>query len=280
MKAPSKPRRGAPGAAGPGWTRPEPARTGPQRGFGGFYRSADHELKGSLLRGVPLNTAQDAAVAAVKMAYRVADEQIDRGLRVARHLRGAAERAGHSPQDALDGSEQLLRKGLQAALLWVEDAAGNQQHPLRRLAAAEYRMLGNLLGLGPQGGGASLGERPAPARAASTAAATEALVPRPAAPPAHQVVVVNTAAKAQRKPVRDLALSWRAGPPTPQDFELALCHAGQPDLPPLEPCTLRMLANGVCELHLPATRLHASGCWVAGLYDAADRQVGLVEVTL
>ena len=125
------------------WSRPDaPRRTGPKRGFGGYYRSADREVDGKLLRGVPLNTAEDAALAAVRMAYRIADSEIDRGLRIARDLRGAARaKEGIEPRDAVDASERLLSKALLAGLQWFESASGEEGHPLRRLAAAEYRML-------------------------------------------------------------------------------------------------------------------------------------------
>jgi len=67
--------------AGPArFSRPRPKLEGPNRGFGGYYRSSDHKVAGKVFRGVPLQTAEDTAVAAVRMGYRVIDAQIDRVL--------------------------------------------------------------------------------------------------------------------------------------------------------------------------------------------------------
>ena len=49
------------------WRRPTPTALGPDRSFGGYYRTADRQLKGKDLRGVPLQTTEDAVVAAVRL---------------------------------------------------------------------------------------------------------------------------------------------------------------------------------------------------------------------
>ena len=53
-----------------GWKRPNVSRTGPVRSAGGFYRTSQ---SGRALGGVPLTTSEDAVVAAVRLAYDVAE---------------------------------------------------------------------------------------------------------------------------------------------------------------------------------------------------------------
>ncbi|MDM0045952.1 hypothetical protein QTH91_15800 [Variovorax dokdonensis] len=131
------------------WVRAEPQQLGPNRSFGGYYRSPDRMVDGKLLRGVPLKTAEDAVVAAVQMGYRVVDEQIERGMRAAQRLRGAAERSGHSgdPGKMLDAGERLANNAAMTGLQWLESMSGDPGSLVQRLLAAEYRMLGDFLGL-------------------------------------------------------------------------------------------------------------------------------------
>jgi hypothetical protein len=132
----------------PRWSRPAPKAEGPNRSFGGYYRISDHKIAGKFFRGVPLQTAEDTAVAAVRMGYRVIDAQIDRALDMARRLRGAATRAGvKDSNDILDQAERIFSRGGLLALEWLESAANRPENPLMRLLAAEYRLLGSVLGL-------------------------------------------------------------------------------------------------------------------------------------
>jgi hypothetical protein len=130
------------------WVREEPGAQGPNRAFGGYYRSADRMVDGKLLRGVPLQTTQDAVVAAVQLGYRVVDAQIDRGMRAAQRLRGAAEQQGSGdPAQMLDAGERLASKAMVAGLHWLENAAAEPGSPIKRLLSAEYDIVGSLLGL-------------------------------------------------------------------------------------------------------------------------------------
>jgi hypothetical protein len=132
-----------------GYSRPEPARSRPKRTASGFYRTPDGGGINLGGRGVPLHTAEDAVVATVRLAYKVADAQIERSARLAGRLRQAGDRAvgEQSDRQALDATESLVLRAMMSALSWLEGVADDKA-PLRRLMSAEYRMIGTLLGLG------------------------------------------------------------------------------------------------------------------------------------
>jgi len=272
------------------WTRPQPARQGPNRGAGGYYRSADRELDGKLLRGVPLHSAEDAAVAAVRMAYQIADGQIDRGLRIARSLRRAGRRAGVEPAAAVDATEHLLSKTLLAALQWLESAADTDEHPLRRLASAEYRWLGALLGLHPGGHKSQAaarrerdGERDGGSAQAMppTPAATTAASPSQIAP-AVELAVINTAEPRMRRPVRAARLQLAAGrghaPVSPSALYFHHAEAGAADAA-LEG-RLQWPESGAAGLEVQAVVGLRSGLWSAGVFDERGVQLGVVTLEL
>jgi hypothetical protein len=97
---------------------------------------------------LPLQTAEDAAVAAVRLGYRVVDAQIERGLDMARRLRGAADRAGAGdPRDVLDSAERLLSRGLLLGVESLEAFANTPGSPLRRLLTAQFRLLASFFGV-------------------------------------------------------------------------------------------------------------------------------------
>ena len=129
------------------WSRPSLERTGPIRSAGGVYRTA--ETGGESLGGVPLVTAEDAAVAAVRMAYRVAETQIARSGRLADRLRDAGDRAvgEQSDRKALDATERLIFRSMMSAAAWLEAGVAEGDTPVRRLMATQYRVIGSMLGL-------------------------------------------------------------------------------------------------------------------------------------
>lgn len=295
MAAPSAGTAGPPDAAAPGWVRPVAARTRPDRHFGGYYRSADPQVGGQALRGVPLTQAEDAAVAAVRMAYGIADAQIERGMRVARQLRGAAARQGSSPADALGATERLVEKAMLAVLEWMEGAATSPEHPVRRLAGAELRLLARLLGLaadagGPLGGAA--GPAPAAAAAASESQSARGAPPGPQASGgstghgqdmggagASTLRLINTAPTRSRRPVRVVGFDHEAGR-EPWQLEAVYFHRHEAsaDEPPL---AARWAWDGTAAtLTLEVGAATPRGRWVAGLYDAQDVQRGVIELQL
>jgi hypothetical protein len=129
------------------WIRDPLARAGPDRSVGGFYRTAENA--GMTLGGIPLVDAEDAVVAAVRMAYRVAEAQIDRSARLAQRLRTAGEAAvGDNPaRQSVDATEKLVFNAAMSGLGWLENLAAEGDTPIKRLFAVQYRMLGAMLGL-------------------------------------------------------------------------------------------------------------------------------------
>jgi hypothetical protein len=132
-----------------GYSRPELPRRGPKRTAGGFYRTPDGGGTGLGGRGVPLHAAEDAVIATVRLAYKVADAQVERSARLASRLRQAGDRAvgEQSDRQALDAAESLVLRAMLGGLSWLEGVADDKA-PLRRLMTAEYRIIGSLLGLG------------------------------------------------------------------------------------------------------------------------------------
>src|SRR6266508_509068 len=129
-------------------------RTAPDRRAGNYFRSAAEDGKGKdgkAIGGIPLNSTEASVVAAVRMAYEVAEVQIDRSARLARRLRDAGDQAAgpHSSRQALDATERLVFRAMMAFLGWLETAAADNGNALKRLAAAQYRLLGALLGVTP-----------------------------------------------------------------------------------------------------------------------------------
>jgi hypothetical protein len=130
------------------WRRPQPDATRPNRSFGGYYRTADRDIGAQQLRGIPIQTAEAAAVAAVRAGYNIVDAQIERGVNLARRLRSSADRAGvPETGQVLSLAENLLNKGAMLGLEMLETAAGDQNSPVKRLLTAQFRLLGSFLGV-------------------------------------------------------------------------------------------------------------------------------------
>jgi hypothetical protein len=134
-------------------------RIGPNRNPGGLYRTADDGKRS--LAGIPLTSAERAVTAAVRLGYQVAEAQIDRTARLASRLRDAAEeQVGPGPErKAVDAAERLVFKGMMSGLEWLETFAAEPGSPLMRLAKAEYRLLGSLLGFTGDGTTEAVGGR-------------------------------------------------------------------------------------------------------------------------
>jgi hypothetical protein len=150
--------------------RPSLDRRRPERGPGRAFRTADNQKTG--LGGVTLASAEDAMVAAVRMAYEVADNQIGRSKRLADRLKGAADRAtGNDPDDgqksasdAVDAAGRLVNNALLSGMTWFEALMAADDGLAPRLAAAQLRAAKSVL-FGAQrdanGGGAERTETPA-----------------------------------------------------------------------------------------------------------------------
>lgn len=261
-----------------GWIRPKPARTGPLRSVGGYWRSADREISGKLFRGVPLNQSVDFAESVIRTAYRIADDIVDRGLNVARDLRNAGERRGTQPRDVVDGAERMLSKTLLAGLQLIEDAAAGDENPLRRLASAEYRMLGALFGLKKD----PPPQQPAPAPAPGGFTGSSPMGAAPSTTPS-AVQILNRAPATERRPV--LAVRLELPPERRQASYGGLsfhpADATVADENDIRDATLTWnAAAGTSRLEIDVRVMHRRGTWAAGLYDPDGLQVGVVAIDL
>jgi hypothetical protein len=131
--------------------RPSLPRTKAQRGPGSPFRTDDNKKTG--LGGVTLTTVEDATVAAVRMAYDIADAQIERSKRLADRLKGAADRAtGNDPddgqasaQDAVDSASRLVNNAMLSGMAWIEALAAADDGLAPRLAAAQLKAVKKVL---------------------------------------------------------------------------------------------------------------------------------------
>jgi hypothetical protein len=254
-----------PEAARKRWSRQPPTRTGPRRAGGGVYRTADREDGKS---GVALDSAEAAVVAAVRLAYQVAETQIDRSARLARRLRQAGdEQVGErSDATAVDAAERLVQKALLAGLEWWEGSVAEGRCPVKRLAAAEYQLLGTLLGLAPPA--------QAPERGRSAAATAPRVQPAPAA---RRLQVVHQGDRKNRRAVRIEA--WDLAATGPLQATVYFHSADHVDHEPIE-AELQVGADHALRLAIATPARAAGGRWKCAVCDDAGLQVGHIEISL
>jgi len=256
------------------YARPSLERSKPIRTAGGLYRTAAGARPG--VGGVPLIAAQDAVVAAVRMAYRVAEAQIDRSSRLARRLREAGDRAvgARSDRKAVDATEQLILRAVMGALAWLEGLA-DERDPVRRLMTAQYRMAGSMFGLTPSGAPGSP-RRDAPGGAPRSTDATPASPPQPGGsnvtlPPLKIVL------KGDKRPVQIRRY----------DVESGVSHKN-PDLKFFSDAgvastfkaDLAIEADGRATLALWIHSDANPGVWKTAVCDGEDVQIGVIEIEL
>jgi len=118
--------------------RPALRRTGPLRDATTAYRRSDPQARRPAPRtGGPLTSSEDVVIQAVKLGYKIADEQIAKGQEFARKLRGASSR--NDGGDFGDLVEQGVRLAKQVGVLLVElaETTTQPQAVLRNLARQE-----------------------------------------------------------------------------------------------------------------------------------------------
>src|SRR5262245_40218114 len=115
------------------WSRPQVERDGPRRTTGTLFRSADRS------ESQP-STTEDAVVAAVRMAYKIAQANVARSTRLSQRLRKAGDRAAgaQSPRKAVDATQDLVTDAMISAFGWVEAFLADDSR-LKRVSAAQYR---------------------------------------------------------------------------------------------------------------------------------------------
>jgi hypothetical protein len=269
---------------GTGWLIRDPLpRTGPDRRAGNYYRSAADDGKGKdgkAIGGIPLTSAEAAVVAAVRMAYKVAEVQIDRSARLARRLREAGDQATGpgSARQALDATERLVLKAMMAVLGWMEAAAADNRSPLRRLAAAQYRLLGALLGLTPPEAG---GNQEARARDTASARA-EARKSGPLGYSGEESPRVSVRVQhvgTERRAVRISAWEYTGDAGTHRTIPVTFYNVEGHSRMPL-PAEIVIGAQRSVTLRLDTQTSIAGGRWRAALCEADGLQVGLIEIML
>jgi hypothetical protein len=278
------------------WSRPQLERSGPKRVAGGLYRTSDDGRNG--ISGVPLVAVDDAVGAAVRMAYRVAEAQIDRSTQLARRLRQAGDRAvgGRSDRKAVDATEQLIFKAAMSALSWLERSAA-EPDPVKRFASAQYQLVGSVLGLTPSLGGLAVGEATRRAGAALGSAMSEAMqahrqgsqesaaagaegsavsTPPPAEQkaPATQVTIILKGRSKRHVRVRDYQAPSGKHQPNIQFYSVADIRSS-----PIK-ADLAIDAGGRATLAIETSRLAKPGLWKAAVHDARGVQLGVIEIEL
>ena len=255
------------------WLRPQLERSKPIRTAGGFYRTAEGGRPG--VGGVPLTAAEDSVVAAVRMAYNVAEAQIERSARLAKRLREAGDRAvgARSDRQAVDAVEQFMVKAIQGALAWLERTADDPD-PVKRLLSAQYRLAGSMLGLAPSDAPRSPGGD-AQERAAQSGDAVAPSRPGPEASyaPANPVKVVLKGEF--RRPVRVTRYEVASGT---LRSEVQFYSVADIESDPLKADLV--IDGGVRALSLEVPRLAKPGLWKAAVCNSENVQIGVIEIEL
>jgi hypothetical protein len=256
--------------------RPVLKRSAPNRGAANFYRSASDNPH--VIGGISLDNVEDAFTSAVRMAYRVAEAQIDRTARLGQRLRQAGDRAAGpgSERKALDATEQLIFRSMMAGLSWFEGLAADDANPIKRLAVAQYRVFGALLGLTPSAGPSVT---PSAQRAASEQLAPPARADVSPARPSRladtPLRIKHKAKKEERRAVEVRSWALPEGIP-PGDYALTF-HGIAPGTV-IE--AVLVVDEQTMTLVLESTRDSAAGVWKAAICDDEGLQLGHIEIAL
>lgn len=255
--------------------REAPDRDAPKRTAGGFYRTAENA--GMTLGGVPLVDAQDAVVAAVRMAYRVAEAQIERSNRLAQRLRTAGDQAvgPDSGRQAVDATEKLLFNAAMSGLGWLENVAAEGDSPIKRLLATQYRMLGMMLGIvDPASDRApDRAARRADRAAGAPGASSDTRAARPGAPPPSSLRIVHRLARGRAVRVTDWVLSVHGELRAPITF-----YPQTPGEDQVLGGDFTVTADRVATLRLGVEASIHPGRWRGAICDESQLQVGWIEI--
>jgi hypothetical protein len=224
---------------------------------------------------VPLIAAEDAVVAAVRMAYRVAEAQIERSSRLARRLREAGDRAvgARSDRKAIDATEQLITTAITSGLSWLERTASDPD-PVKRIMVAQYRLAGSILGLTPSAV-TPTSDRGAPQGTPRAADSVPVSHPQSAGSQA-PLVPMKVILKGAKRPVRTCCFEVAT---RDHASDIRFYRVGDAQSDPLEAkLTVDSAGRGALTLDIP--RHAESGRWKAAICDNDDVQIGLIEIEL
>lgn len=262
--------------------RPPVARTRPNRAAGNFYRAASDDPHA--IGGLPLDNVEATVTAAVRTGYRIAQAQLDRSARLARRLREAGDEATGVGEDgqrsdvkALDATEQLIFKGIMSGLSWFEGVAAEGNNPIKRLASAEFRLLGSMLGLLP----ADAVNAAARASAGFSQASAVSESAR-GGPPLRSLPQIrhkkNGSGQAKgrtaARPVRVRA--WELPPEVEGQFEMVFFHRDSTSLSG----TLVVAQTGAAVLTLATPATAPAGIYKGAVCDDDGLQLGRLEIVI
>lgn len=268
---------------GTGWLVRDPLpRTRPDRRAANYYRSAADDGHGKddhAIGGIPLSSAESAVVAAVRMAYRVAEVQIDRSARLAQRLREAGDQATGPGSDrrALDATERLVRKAMMAVLQWIETAAAERGSPLKRLVTAQYRLLGAVLGLTPADGEEAEESSPRVPPSATDAPPSASFGDPTAERPRPSMRIQHVGN--ERRAVRIAGWEYTGDHQRQRTMPVTFYNVEGHSLPPLHAEIVIGDGRSVT-LKLATSRSVAGGRWRAALCEDDGLQVGHIEILL
>jgi hypothetical protein len=267
------------------WSRPQLDRTKPNRSAGGLYRTAEGGRPG--VGGIPLAATEETVVATVRMAYRVAEAQIDRSTRLAQRLREAGDRAvgARSDRKAVDATEQLIQRAAMSVLAWVEGLADNRD-VLRRLMIAQNKIQNNIV---ESILGFPLGAPGSPRATAPDGAAHAADVPATSVTDIQNDSTEQGLGASNRR-MPKIVLKGLKRPVRIRRYELAVAAPDQnPGLQffsdadinslPLD-AQLDIKPDGTATLEVTMRRDASPGLWKAAICDVHDVQIGIVELIL
>jgi hypothetical protein len=126
------------------WGRPPLEQSGPIRTAAGFFgasegRADEHD-------GVSSGAAEDAVVAAVRIAYKVADAQLQRSARLAERLSKVGGGAADGGGDRRAGVAAAMTNGFS----WLETAVAGHDSPLMRLMIVQCKLIESMLCATPE----------------------------------------------------------------------------------------------------------------------------------
>jgi hypothetical protein len=236
------------------WARPPLEETGPVRTAGGLLGGAERGSNGP--GKAPPAAGEDAVVAVVRMAYRVADDQLQHSVRLAERLSKAGCRAVAECADP-------------KAVPCPETAALEGGGPLMRLMIAQCRLIESMVGVTPP----PKPEVPQPPSQSSDKSAAMGTDGPPISLRRIRVFLKGDV----KRPVSLLRceVAGVARPERPVRFHNVQSSGSAP----LEG-SFTIADDGQAKLTITTTIDAASGRWKGAVCGEGDEQIGLIEIEL
>jgi hypothetical protein len=238
--------------------KPAPERIRPLRGAHTAHRRPESAARKKPRSSGVLTSTEDIMMEAVKLGYKIADEQILKGQDFARRVRGASLRSDAG--DIGDLVDHALRLARQFAILLVEMGETTAQAPAIAKAWAKY---------------VNEGEGTSNAQANAAASVPSA---------AQQVPLAHTVPIEVQSIRRTLVSLVLYAKPTTLPIVYPLYPKGQPGKPPLQGVSFRELKpNGGYALSIvvPSADVQPAGIYLGYVINEADDvPLGTITVTI